>query len=727
MKRTSSISVLLALLGLTGCPSDDVAPTDTDDPTGTSTGEATDNPTTGEPTTTGVTTGLDSSSGDETPPMTDDGSSSSGEPPPPPMAAEFSVTIENVSNTGLMFTPLSPGVWANHEANADVLFEQNVPDDGEGLEALAEDGDPTALEVAVATHADVSQTGVFDTPVDGKGPGPLLPGETYEFTFTAEPGSRLSLATMLVGSNDLFVASSPTGIGLFSGGGQPMNERDVSSSLRIWDAGTEYDQAPGQGPMQALHGGGGNMGPSEGAGVNPYNHSTRAIPLGPDFVAVDFATDMTDPKNPGLTVTLTNISDTRGTLVSPLTPAVWATHTDAIAFFEAGTAASAELESLAEDGDPAALDAALDAAAEVGEHAIAFGEGGEGTPLLPGESTSFTFIPSPDFPMLSIASMVAASNDAFLGTGVVGDAASAGIPLYDDDGTLHSNDDLEDMVRAHFAVYDAGTEANEVAGVGANQPGRQDAPNTGPSDLDEGTVERYADVTNDLAGEGAGGFATVTVTELLGEYTITFTNSSALTAFPGVLTPTLWAVHDDTVGLFEVGAEASPGLELLAEDGDATGLLGELVGMAGFGAAGVESVPFGAVEAAPLFPGDSYTITVTPDAVNRFLSLATMIVPSNDTFAALGPAGVALIDADGTPRLALDVQADINAALAAWDAGTEGNQAGAAGRDMAPVGAPNTGPGNGNGLVRRTNEDADIWHLPEAQDVIRVIVAPTGN
>ncbi len=187
----------------------------------------------------------------------------------------------------------------------------------------------------------------------------------------------------------------------------------------------------------------------------------------------------------------------------------------------------------------------------------------------------------------------------------------------------------------------------------------------------------------------------------------------------------MWATHDDTVSLFEMGMAASPGLETLAEDGDPSGVLGELMGMAGVGMAGVANTPLtmGMPMPGPLLPGESYEFTVTPDMATRFLSFATMIVPSNDTFAALDPAGVALLDAMGAPRLAADVEADIAMALGAWDAGTEGNQAGAAGADMAPFGMPNSGPGNGLGTVRQADED-EIWSVPETAGLVRVIVAP---
>ena len=717
------------MLALTGCPSDDV-PSDTDNASSTG-GE---NTTGGEMTTaptpateTGDTTvAADESSSDGTPPDTDSADSSSGDDGPPPAEeADFVVTIENVSNTGLMFSPMSPGMWANHEAGADVIFQTGVADDGEGLEALAEDGDPTDLAAAVAGHADVAQTGIFDTPVDAGKAGVLLPGDRYEFTFTAQPGTRLSLATMLVASNDLFVASGPVGISLFAGNGQALNERDVSSSLRIWDAGTEITQAPGQGPAQAIHGGAPDIGaPEVGAGVFPHGSSTRAIPLGPDLIDVQ-VTD--DAKNPGtFNISITNTSLSRGALVTPLSPIVWALHNDAIEMFTEDMPASGPIESLAEDGLAGPLAGLLAGSAEVGESGVLDGPAGIDAPILPNETVEFSITPTAEFGYLNLATMVVQSNDAFLSVGRVGEGTISGVPLFDEAGALRDNQDIEADILAHLTPWDAGTELNEAPGVGLNQAPRQLGPGSGDPDPVSDLVRRYSDVSNDLGGENAGGFLQVTVAEDSGDYTITINNTSNTTVFPGFLGQTLYVVHDDTVSLFELGMPASPGLELLAEDGDPTALLGEVMPGAGILSSDVVSVPVGGGAAGNIAPGEAFEFTVTPDATHRFLSFAGMIIPSNDTFAALDPVGVALLDAMGNPRAPEAVAADISTQLRGWDAGTERNQAGGAGRDMAPVGAPNTGPSNGDGLVREADED-EVWSLPAAEDVVRVIVAPVSD
>ena len=67
---------------------------------------------------------------------------------------------------------------------------------------------------------------------------------------SAEPGSSLSFATMLVQSNDLFFAFSPGGLPLFDTSGEPIMG-DVTDQVMLWDAGTEQNEFPGAGPNQA--------------------------------------------------------------------------------------------------------------------------------------------------------------------------------------------------------------------------------------------------------------------------------------------------------------------------------------------------------------------------------------------------------------------------------------------------------------------------------------------
>lgn len=168
----------------------------------------------------------------------------------------FTVRIENISSAdGLLASDksrwpfaLSPGLWVVHEKKAP-FFKDGKKDQGKGLEPQAEDGNPERLLASLQTRNDVKASGVFNTPLGASEPGPAGPGGVFAFTFTAEPGSRLSFATMFGQSNDLFYAPDEKGIALFEND-QPVRG-EITTQLLLWDAGTEVNQEPGIGPDQA--------------------------------------------------------------------------------------------------------------------------------------------------------------------------------------------------------------------------------------------------------------------------------------------------------------------------------------------------------------------------------------------------------------------------------------------------------------------------------------------
>ncbi len=113
-----------------------------------------------------------------------------------------------------------------------------------------------------------------------------------------------------------------------------------------------------------------------------------------------------------------------------------------------------------------------------------------------------------------------------------------------------------------------------------------------------------------------------------GEYDVTIINMSHSQPFsPGVV-----VTHDDTANLFEGGAMASEGIRLIAENGDPTTALGELDG-----APGVSDVQnTGAPVHRKGGPGpDKLTLRVTADPGAGYLSLAVMLICTNDGFVGL--------------------------------------------------------------------------------------------
>ncbi len=178
----------------------------------------------------------------------------------------FLIRIENISGDSDLPTPFAPGVWVLH-SEPGPLFIKGEADKGYGLEALAEDGDPSAL--AEALNGMGLHAGVFNTPVGADGPGVVLPGGAYEFEVKATPDTPyLSFATMFVQSNDLFVGPGEAGIALFDMDGMAMEGmQDVTADLELWDAGTEFNEEPGVGPDQAPRQSGANTGRPEIGGT----------------------------------------------------------------------------------------------------------------------------------------------------------------------------------------------------------------------------------------------------------------------------------------------------------------------------------------------------------------------------------------------------------------------------------------------------------------------------
>ena len=152
------------------------------------------------------------------------------------------------ANTGYV-SGFAPGAYAVHEFDEEVIFEENQKAPNNGLEELAEDADPSILNTTFTENDDITSNGVFNTPVGMTSAGPALPGNSYEFTFTATEGERLNFATMLGNTNDLFFAFDEDGMDLFDNG-TPITG-DVTNQIQLWDAGTEVNEIPGIGNNQA--------------------------------------------------------------------------------------------------------------------------------------------------------------------------------------------------------------------------------------------------------------------------------------------------------------------------------------------------------------------------------------------------------------------------------------------------------------------------------------------
>lgn len=191
----------------------------------------------------------------------------------PKRSAKFTVRIENISDkdglsgadgTRYPFA-LSPGLFlvSNGKTEAFKAGKKAGPE----LETQAEDGDPGLLLKKFAPKVGSVNEGIFNTPVGATMPGPLLPGNSFEFSFNAADGQKLDMVAMFGQSNDLFYGPEK-GIDLFDADGKPLSG-DITGKFLLWDAGTEVNQAPGIGPDQAPRQKAKNTGASEDVPVAP--------------------------------------------------------------------------------------------------------------------------------------------------------------------------------------------------------------------------------------------------------------------------------------------------------------------------------------------------------------------------------------------------------------------------------------------------------------------------
>jgi hypothetical protein len=395
----------------------------------------------------------------------------------------------------------------------------------------AQDGGTQRFAVSIDNVASFAfhDSGAFDTPVGASGPGALPPGGAYEWKFYAMPGDNLSFATMLVQSNDWFFAPAEPGIPLYSNGSKMTG--DVTKYVLLWDAGTEGDGTPGEGPYQPPRQSGPNSGPADPMGYvrrvltdlipatdklvkvtlrdgggdafvlrveNISGSSEFASPLAPGVGVVhtapaplfingraDFGMGLEGLAEDGAAGPLAEALAPHTGVNTPLAPVAYTVHTGYNPLFTPGQKASAGLERLAEEGDPTDLVATLPG--EAGVAAVGRGATGAG-PIFPPDGNFSFEITASQGDHLCLATMFGQSNDWFY--------ALRNQALFDAAGQP-----IEGNFTHVVHLYNAGTEVDESIGFGPNQAPRQAAPNTGPAE--GGTVQMvtqmpYADASTVL-------------------------------------------------------------------------------------------------------------------------------------------------------------------------------------------------------------------------------------
>jgi hypothetical protein len=419
-----------------------------------------------------------------------------------------------------------------------------VPDDDDDVTAAARDFQVRIENVAPWT---VLRTGTQTQKLAG-GEGIIGAGEAFEIRFTAGKGQNINFAMMLVESNDWFFAPGPEGIPLFSTDGTPTSG-DVTRFVRLWDAGTEFDQEPGAGDAIGLRQPSRDFGEADPQIDVREVDTTVRLDDGRTFVRPETTSMIRVTLTPGpdqqFTLRIQNRSNTTtlstsiGTMPIRLSTFTWAVHTTPAPIFTPDEPERDNgLEQLAEAGLPDPLGQSLrnvrgaatglspgvfvvhtnpdplflPGAADFGVGLEQLAEDGNQVPLAdalaaappPGvvETGSFdtpvgASAPGPAMPGQAFELTVHGEPGQFLSFASMFYMSNdwffatrpEGIALFFGDVPRWGD------VTSDTVLYDLGTESDEELDVGPNTAAQQPAPNTGRPDrtavVREVTLERY--------------------------------------------------------------------------------------------------------------------------------------------------------------------------------------------------------------------------------------------
>lgn len=183
-----------------------------------------------------------------------------------PEAAVLRFTLANIAAPGSLATSagpteiaLAPGLLVVHAPGAGPLVV-GASAHGTGLEALGEDGDPTALLAELDARDDVRKVVVIATRSgDDYATAPIHPGEAASGSALVDPADEITVLSMFGQSNDVMVATASGGVVVFDAVGPVLGELP----LALYDLGTERNQEPGAGADQAPRQAGANTGEAE--------------------------------------------------------------------------------------------------------------------------------------------------------------------------------------------------------------------------------------------------------------------------------------------------------------------------------------------------------------------------------------------------------------------------------------------------------------------------------
>lgn len=155
-------------------------------------------------------------------------------------------------------TVFSPGLVYAFNTDADPFFVQGGTVNPEsGLEQLAEDGNNLP---AVAYFESLGLPVSASTETTNVGPGEDL---TFTIEVPQDQNYKLGFGTMFVDSNDWFISHNNDGVAFFDENGTPVSGSDNSIQSYLFDLGTEEEEPVGFGANQAPRQAGPNQGPAD--------------------------------------------------------------------------------------------------------------------------------------------------------------------------------------------------------------------------------------------------------------------------------------------------------------------------------------------------------------------------------------------------------------------------------------------------------------------------------
>lgn len=494
----------------------------------------------------------------------------------------------------------------------------------------------------------------------------FAPGESKVFMLSGLNASDSDLflyRASSFGSPDAIIS------GLRFGPSTAVGRTSVATNAGIWPSPTASVEAPAAGEALAL------VGPDPFA---PEHWAVRAPDLGRFGIEPIPSVEVR--------ITIENLAPENGTFLTPLWVGV---HDGSFDSYDGGAPSSPGIERIAEDGNPSILSEEFRASGSSLEAVL-----NELGPIGPGQTTSARLWLDPNadaHAFFSYVSMVIPSNDAYVANG-----NPMAHPLFDESGGL-----IEQEFLIHGSdVNDAGTEVNDELSENTAFFG-QSAPNTGVDEngvntnhsgfkpASEGGIladPMFANADFTAAGYTIGKITVRRVQPKPTLVSVTFRNGASE---GGTFQTPVWiGAHDGSFDLFDLESPASEALERLAEDGT-TGPISELFQSSGAG--NTETTVISNGEIPPFAPGESATITLELDANDprdRYLSFASMVIPSNDAFVGNSdPKAYPIFDDQGNLLHDRIIISD----LRVYDAGTEVNDELPENTAFLAQMAPNTG------------------------------------